>query len=311
MSKKEIDDLMYDKILLAANLYYKNHFSQQEIAKRLNVSRPWVSKLLSRALELGIVKITVDSPLSGDLALEEELQQKYGLEKVVVIDRDDAHKDYVAQAAANYFISVIKPDDTIAIGWGNAVSRFINELIPLQLPETNVVPLAGSFGTTFETLPNYSALKLAQKLQGNAGVLHAPAFCSSKEEYNALSQNENTQNVLHTAEHSDLVINGIGSFHSSFLTRHHILSEESISQLKQCDAVGDFALQFLSKDGTAIDTNLTKNLIKADIFKTAKHARCVIAIAEGLEKTEIIHAVLSSHLVTAFFTNKETALSLL
>ena len=311
MAKKETDDLMYNKILLAANLYYKNHFSQQEIAKRLNVSRPWVSKLLAKALELGIVKITIDSPLSGDSDLEETLQQKYNLQKVVVIDRDDTYKDYVAQAAANYFISVIKPNDTIAVGWGNAVSRFINELMPLQLPDTNVVPLAGSFGTTFETLPNYSALKLAERIQGNAGVLHAPAFCSSKEEYKALSQNENTQAVLSQAENADLVINGIGSFHSSFLTRHHILSDESIKELKQYDAVGDFALQFLSKDGNTINTELTKNLIKADVFKIADHARCVIAIAEGLEKTEIIHAVLSRHLVTAFFTNKETALSLL
>ena len=70
MAKKETDDLMYNKILLAANLYYKNHFSQQEIAKRLNVSRPWVSKLLAKALELGIVKITIDSPLSGDSDLK-------------------------------------------------------------------------------------------------------------------------------------------------------------------------------------------------------------------------------------------------
>lgn len=80
------------------------------------------------------------------------------------------------------------------------------------------------------------------------------------------------------------MINGIGSFHSSFLTRHHILSDESIKELKQYDAVGDFALQFLSKDGNAINTELTKNLIKADVFKIADHARCVIAIAEGLEK---------------------------
>ena len=262
-------------------------------------------------MELGIVKITIDSPLSGDSDLEESLKQKYNLQKVVVIDHDDAYKDYVAQAAANYFISVIKPNDTIAVGWGNAVSRFINELMPMQLPDTNVVPLAGSFGTTFETLPNYSALKLAERIQGNAGVLHAPAFCSSTEEYKALSQNENTLSILSQAENADLVINGIGSFHSSFLTRHHILSDESIKELKQYDAVGDFALQFLSKDGNTIDTALTKNLIKADVFKIADHVRCVIAIAEGLEKTEIIHAVLSRHLVTAFFTDKETALSLL
>ena len=181
----------------------------------------------------------------------------------------------------------------------------------MQLPDTNVVPLAGSFGTTFETLPNYSALKLAERIQGSAGVLHAPAFCSSKEEYKALSQNENTQSVLSQAENSDIVINGIGSFHSSFLTRHHILSDESIKELKQYDAVGDFALQFLSKDGNTINTELTKNLNMADVNNYANLAHKKSAIAECLEKTEIIRAVLSRHLVTAFFTDKETALSLL
>nr|WP_300303500.1 sugar-binding domain-containing protein [uncultured Anaerostipes sp.] len=36
-----------------------------------------------------------------------------------------------------------------------------------------------------------------------------------------------------------------------------------------------------------------------------------IGIADGVYKAEIIHAVLSLHLINAFFTNKETALSLL
>lgn len=65
MNKNEHPDLMYDKIVLVANLYYKNNLSQREIANRLNISRPWVSKLLSRAEDLGIVKIKIDSPISG------------------------------------------------------------------------------------------------------------------------------------------------------------------------------------------------------------------------------------------------------
>ena len=56
MSKRESPDAMLDKMVLAATLYYKEKLSQQEIAKRLNVSRPWVCKLLSRAEDLGIVK---------------------------------------------------------------------------------------------------------------------------------------------------------------------------------------------------------------------------------------------------------------
>ena len=72
MNKNEHPDLMYDKIVLVANLYYKNNLSQREIANRLNISRPWVSKLLSRAGDVGIVKIKIDSPNSGIPHLEEK-----------------------------------------------------------------------------------------------------------------------------------------------------------------------------------------------------------------------------------------------
>ena len=311
MKKLENNDAMLDRITLIATLYYKDKLSQQEIAKKLNISRPWVSKLLTRAEELGIVKIEIESPILGNTQLEQQLCDKYQLEYASVIDNSDTSKDYLSMAAVNYFISQIKPTDVIGVAWGNAVSRFIRHIHPLKFSDIQIVPLAGSFGASFDTLPNYNVIQLANLTGGKSHLLHFPAFCSSKEEYKALSQNENTLSILSQAENADLVINGIGSFHSSFLTRHHILSDESIKELKQYDAVGDFALQFLSKDGNTIDTALTKNLIKADVFKIADHVRCVIAIAEGLEKTEIIHAVLSRHLVTAFFTDKETALSLL
>ena len=56
MNKKN-NDTMTDRIILVATLYYKEKLSQQEIAKRLGVSRPWISKLLKKAEDLGLVKI--------------------------------------------------------------------------------------------------------------------------------------------------------------------------------------------------------------------------------------------------------------
>ena len=89
------------------------------------------------------------------------------------------------------------------------------------------------------------------------------------------------------------------------------MSKEEIQTLKDADAIGDIALQFLSKTGKPVDTDITRRMIKADIFKTARNSRLSIGIAEGIYKTEIIHAVLSLHLINTFFTTKETALSLL
>ena len=163
MKKIENNDAMLDRITLIATLYYKDKLSQQEIAKKLNISRPWVSKLLTRAEELGIVKIEIESPILGNTQLEQRLCDKYQLEYACVIDNSDTSRDYLSIAAVNYFISQIKPNDIIGVAWGNAISRFIRHIHPLKFTDIQIVPLAGSFGASFDTLPNYNVIQLADR----------------------------------------------------------------------------------------------------------------------------------------------------
>ena len=163
--KPKASDPMLDKIILTAQLYYNNHFSQQEIADRLHISRPWVSKLLNKAQEMGFVKISIDTPISGIPSIEERLKERYPVSLIRVVKAPDQNHNYVALSAANYFVSQVQNNDTIGIGWGNAISQFIQELTPLSTKNVKVIPMAGSFGATFETLPNYSAIELAKKNQ--------------------------------------------------------------------------------------------------------------------------------------------------
>lgn len=309
MSKRESPDAMLDKMVLAATLYYKEKLSQQEIAKRLNVSRPWVSKLLSRAEDLGIVKIEIVSPLSGNSELERNLCEKYGLQHAGVADKKD--RDYVSLAAAQYFVSQLESNDVVGIGWGDAISRFLRELTPLHLPNVHTVPLAGSFGATKETLPNYHAIELARKLGGQPHLLHLPAFCGSQEEYDLLSESQMWNELRHMGEHADLAVVGIGTLFSSFLTRNQVLSEGEQKELAEAGAVGDVILHFLNEEGESVETELTKRLLRVDITEVKKHARTLIAIAEGLEKLPVIRAALRCGLADSFFTDTETAEALL
>ncbi|HIW17917.1 MAG TPA: MarR family transcriptional regulator [Candidatus Faecalicoccus intestinipullorum] len=309
--KSKASDPMLDKIILTAQLYYNNHFSQQEIADRLHISRPWVSKLLNKAQEMGFVKISIDTPISGIPSIEERLKERYPVSLIRVVKAPDENHNYVALSAANYFVSQVQNNDTIGIGWGNAISQFIQELTPLNTKNVKVIPMAGSFGATFETLPNYSAIELAKKINGEAQTLHAPAFCSSKEEYETLAASESVHTVLDQAVHADIAIAGIGSFAASFLTRYNILSQKEIHQLQEKEAAGDILLRFLNAKGKPVETEWTRHTIRADIFEVKKHARKIIALAWGTEKSQIIHTVLSAHLVDAFFTDEKTALDLL
>ena len=81
-------------------------------------------------------------------------------------------------------------------------------------------------------------------------------------------------------------------------------------ELKAAHAIGDVALQFLTREGETVETEATKHLIKADIFKAAKNARVSIGVADGLHKVQIIDVALNLKLVNSFFTDEETALAL-
>ncbi len=304
-------DPMLHKMLLVANLYYRDKLSQQQIAQKLNISRPWVSKLLTRAEEVGIVKIEIVSPYSGNHELEDLLSKKYDLKRVFISQNNHSAEDALALAAAQYFLSELKNDDTVGVGWGTSVSRLISQTPAASFPDVHVVPLAGSFGNTISHFPNFSALRLSETIGATACALHTPALCASEEEYRTLLANSAVQKVLYQAEHADILLLGIGAFEDSVSPQYGVFNQDNIDLLKKQDAMGDVALQYFNKSGQKIDIDATRYLIKADIFKASANARISIGIAEGLHKVQMIHTALKLKLVNALFTSEETALALL
>ena len=69
----------------AAHLYYEEELTQEEVARRMEVSRPTVSKLLSVANKEGIVHISVRRPGQRDAGLEASLVESLGLQTAVVL----------------------------------------------------------------------------------------------------------------------------------------------------------------------------------------------------------------------------------
>lgn len=312
--KEQRDDVsMMDKMELIANLYYVSKLSQKEIAQKLNISRPWVSKLLNRAEEMGIVKIEVNSSVIGNEVLETAIRDIYGISKVSVIrETNGAARDkIIAKAAAHYFISKARPDDVIGIGWGKSVAAVINQIIPLSLPRTRIVPLAGSFGSQLDYLPNSGVAQLAEKIGGKATFIHSPAFCHSQAEYKAILSNPQTNEVVSAGNHADIHIIGMGGISNTMLINDGILENEEIVSLQNAGAVGDVALQFLDEEGNKVEEKSCQCIVKSDIFEMKKHAREILGVAFGVHKIKIIKAVLKNNLLTAFFTDEQTAQQLL
>jgi deoxyribonucleoside regulator len=72
------------KIIHASKLYYQMDYSQQEIAKKLGVSRPTVSRFLQQAKEEGIVQIKINDPTEDCELLAEQIKERFQLNNALV-----------------------------------------------------------------------------------------------------------------------------------------------------------------------------------------------------------------------------------
>lgn len=70
-----LDDNKTQKMVEIAKMYYEEELTQNEIAKRLGVSRPLLSKMLVDAKEAGIVTIQIHSPFVSNEFLMEEIRK--------------------------------------------------------------------------------------------------------------------------------------------------------------------------------------------------------------------------------------------
>lgn len=79
-------------------LYYVAQNTQDEIAKKMGVSRQSAQRLVSLAMTAGLVKIRLDHPVAKCMDLANAVQAKYGLESCEVTLTDPASDDRSACA---------------------------------------------------------------------------------------------------------------------------------------------------------------------------------------------------------------------
>src|SRR5690606_11997813 len=78
IDKKELE------LMKIAYLYYIKGHSQEEISELLQKSKMTVSRMTRKAIEEGIVKISVQLPYQVNEELQEKLLRTFGLKDVVV-----------------------------------------------------------------------------------------------------------------------------------------------------------------------------------------------------------------------------------
>jgi len=297
-------------------LHFIEGVKQSDIAERLNLSTSKVNRLIKRGRELGMVKITIESPFQSLLNVESQLAQATRLGKVVltpsVPGNPDTTLQLVGRAAANELLETVRDGDVIAITGGKAVSAVVENIVPERPLDVTVMPLTGGVQGKYYTDVNHLATQLADKLGGKALLLHAPLFAESREQRDTLMEVGSIRQILDLARRAQVALVGIGSIATEGSSYHDLVpvGDPSPELLLSDHAVAEFLAHLIRDDGSVSDSPLNSRLVAVH---PAELSTCPnkIGVAAGPEKVQPIRAVLAGGLIDSLIVDEATASSVL
>jgi DNA-binding transcriptional regulator LsrR (DeoR family) len=127
-------------------LYYFGDMTQQEIADKLNLSRPKVGRLLSKARQEGIIEISLSPKIQSlNLALENELEKRFGLKEAVVVesgeDRETLNRN-LGRAGARFLDRNICEDFMLGIAMGTSIAAILPYVHPRSSSNGTIITRA-------------------------------------------------------------------------------------------------------------------------------------------------------------------------
>lgn len=294
-----------------AKLYYEEGYGQEKIATALNLSRPYVSKLLNAAREEGIVRIQVIDPLNIETALEKEFRQRFGLLKAIIIPReeDGQRLKHVGEAAARYLNEIIEDGSVIGTSWGGTIYECSKALIPRKdLNGVISVQLCGGVSDVSQTV--YAAPiadNFSNILGASSFMMPVPAVVDSKEVSEILRTDGSIASVFQKGINADIALVTAGTFgQRSALYRAGYLKEADLDRLKQRGAVGDICSHVIDIEGNLCDRDLDARTMAVSL-ENIKNKKYRIGVAQGFSKADSLCGALRGGIINVLVTNEETA----
>ncbi|HLY28953.1 MAG TPA: sugar-binding transcriptional regulator [Aggregatilineales bacterium] len=304
-------------LVRVATLYYKNQYSQQEIAQHLGITRQTVAKFLQRAHDLGIVRIEIQSPLSYATQLELALEQDFQLlEAVVVIppaDTEDAIKECIGEATAEFVSNHIKNGDVLGVVSGSTtLHQFALHLKPARIQNLTIVALTGSAPHTPSPADGESIVRqVAQAFGANLVTLPAPSFVDRPDIKTSLLSDSNIAAVLNLAHQANIAVFGIGTIsEESSPYKYGYVDDNMLEAVRAAGGVGEICGHAYDLNGNLCSPESSARAIAIDLY-TLRAKPLAIAAAGGLRKSDAILGALQGKFCNVLVTDQATASNLL
>ena len=296
-----------------AILYYEDNMTQAEIAKRFNLSRPKVSRLLSEAREKGIVKIFISNQAVDMSYIEERLTELYHLKAVKVVSVPPGDEELAlqitAQEAAKFIHGFLEPNDCIGVSRGVTLNEIAKNLPSIPLSNVKVVQLSGNLDNA-DTL-NYAndiVNGFASKLDAEAVyTIPCPIIVGNSIILDILLHDEKINKTMELASNCNKMIVNLGvPMERNCLYRSGYINDCDMERLRERNAVGSICCRFYDDKGNICDEQLDNRTMGVSL-EAMKKAEYVISCIVGKHKAEALLGALRAGFLNVLIVDSVTA----
>jgi len=315
MAAPDADASRLDAAARAGWLYFIAGNTQDEIARKLNVSRATAQRLVSLCLSERLITFRIEHPIAGCMELAARLKDAFGLSHCDVVPTDPTSPSSlagIAERAAALLESVLGADKPVivAIGTGRAMRAAVEQVRPMDCPNHQLVSLVGNISPDGSASFFDSVSRLADLTKARHYPMPLPVFVSSAAEREQLLRINSVSRIRAIAEKADLRLMGIGQIdQGAQLYIDGFISREELLELMRLGAVGELTGWAYDAQGHIIEGGSNQRVTSAP-HRVPAEMRAVGA-AIGPAKLPAIRAALAGGALNGFITDEATAAALL
>jgi DNA-binding transcriptional regulator LsrR (DeoR family) len=312
-SNSEIRKL--DDAARAGWMYYVAGKTQEEIAKKLNVSRQSAQRMVALAVSEGLIKVRLEHPIAKCMDLKVKLKERFGLQFCRVVPSDDEDPSStlgLAQAGASVIELNLRSTEPkiLAVGTGRVLRSCVDELALLSCEQHQIVALLGNMASDGSASSYDVVMRMAEHIKAKHYPMPLPVLPGSKEEKEQLHAQSYIANNLKLAAQADATFVGVGNLGlNSPLHLDGFITKQELDELQNKGAVGEIIGWVFDKSGNLLDCAVNRRVASAPLKVNPE--KSVYAIAAGEEKVYAILGALRSKLINGLITNEYTAERLL
>lgn len=319
-----------DEIRLITKICYMYYFEeevQSKIAKRFNITRQMVSRLIQKAKDEGILKIIIESPLEEVVELESEMESKFGLKDAIVIQNDTiSDEDLIKKlgsAAGDYLNKIMASKINVGIGFGRSIEAMADQVLSSHgsnsFSDVSFVQLTGGMSSSHSyDNGQYLMSLLGKAYDAKMECLNFPLLIEEYAIRDSIIQSTMYSDFLNRSGNIDYAFvqinpanrvyqvggNDVNSAGKNYLNRL------GINYLNNLDAVGEICLNYFNDRGHFVESPLDDKAVTIP-SKKLKSIRNLVGIVGGEASRDAALGAIRCKAFDVLVTDEDTARYLL